>query len=39
MSTVTPFVGNYAEGNGSLANGPFVPTTNGVWGCKRSQGS
>jgi hypothetical protein len=38
MSTVTPFVGNYAEGNGSLANGPFVPATNGVLGMQEISG-
>ena len=38
MSTVTPFVGNYAEGNGSLANGPFIPATNGVLGMQEISG-
>ncbi len=38
MSTITPFVGNYAEGNGSIANGPFVPATNGVLGMQEISG-
>lgn len=28
MSTISPFVGSYAEGNGSIANGPFSATSN-----------
>lgn len=38
MSTITPFVGSYAEGNGSIANGPFVPNTSGVLGMQEISG-
>lgn len=38
MSTITPFVGNYAEGNGSIANGPFVPNTTGALGMQEISG-
>lgn len=32
MSTITSFVGNYAEGNGSVQNNSFVANTTGVLG-------
>jgi len=38
MSTITPFVGNYSEGNGSIANGPFVPNTSGALGMQEISG-
>lgn len=38
MAAITPFVGNYAEGNGSVANGPFVPATGGVLGMQEISG-
>lgn len=38
MSTITTFVGSYAEGNGSIANGPFVPNTSGVLGMQEISG-
>lgn len=38
MSTITPFVGNYSEGNGSIANGPFTPNTSGVLGMQEISG-
>lgn len=38
MSTITTFVGNYAEGNGSVANGSFVPASNGVLGMQEISG-
>lgn len=28
MSTITSFIGQYSEGQGSIANGPFSPTSN-----------
>lgn len=38
MSNITPFVGSYAEGNGSIANGPFVANTTGVLGMQEISG-
>ncbi len=38
MSTITSFVGNYSEGNGSIANGPFVPNTTGALGMQEISG-
>lgn len=38
MSTITSFVGNYAEGNGSVVNGPFVPNTSGALGMQEISG-
>lgn len=38
MSTITPFVGNYNEGNGSVVNGPFVPGSSGVLGMQEISG-
>lgn len=38
MSTITTFVGSYNEGNGSIANGPFVPNTSGVLGMQEISG-
>jgi len=35
---ITPFVGSYAEGNGSIANGPFSPASNGVLGMQEISG-
>jgi len=38
MATVASFVGGYAEGNGSIANGPFTPNTSGVLGMQEISG-
>lgn len=38
MATVTNFVGGYSEGNGSIANGPFVPNTSGALGMQEISG-
>lgn len=38
MSNVTTFVGSYAEGNGSVANGPFTPNTTGALGMQEISG-
>lgn len=38
MATVTSFVGNYSEGQGSIANGPFTPNTSGVLGMQEISG-
>lgn len=38
MSTITSFVGNYSEGNGSIANGSFVPNTTGALGMSEIAG-
>lgn len=38
MSTVTSFVGNYSEGQGSIANGPFTPNTTGALGMQEISG-
>lgn len=38
MSTITSFVGGYAEGNGSIVNGPFVPGSSGVLGMQEISG-
>lgn len=38
MSTITPFVGNYSEGNGTIANGPFVPSSGGALGMQEISG-
>lgn len=35
---ITPFVGNYSEGNGSIANGPFTPNTSGALGMQEISG-
>lgn len=35
---VTPFVGSYAEGNGSIANGAFSPNTSGALGMQEIAG-
>lgn len=35
---ITPFVGSYAEGNGSIANGPFTPNTSGALGMQEIAG-
>lgn len=38
MSTITSFVGSYGEGNGSVANGPFVANTTGALGMQEISG-
>lgn len=38
MSTITPFVGNYSEGQGSIANAPFVANTSGALGMQEISG-
>lgn len=38
MSTITSFVGNYNEGGGSVVNGPFVASSNGVLGMAEISG-
>lgn len=38
MASITPFVGNYSEGNGSIANGPFVANTTGALGMQEISG-
>lgn len=38
MSNITTFVGNYSEGQGSIANGPFVPNTTGALGMQEISG-
>ncbi len=38
MSTITSFVGNYSEGGGTIANGPFQPNTSGVLGMQEISG-
>lgn len=38
MADITRFVGNYAEGNGSIANGPFVANTTGALGMQEIAG-
>lgn len=38
MAGITPFVGNYSEGNGSIANGPFVANTTGALGMQEISG-
>ncbi len=38
MSTISPFVGSYAEGNGSIANGPFVANSTGALGMQEISG-
>jgi hypothetical protein len=38
MSTITTFVGNYSEGNGSIANGPFTANTSGALGMQEISG-
>lgn len=38
MSTITSFVGNYNEGQGSVVNGPFVPNTSGALGMQEISG-
>lgn len=38
MSTITNFVGSYAEGQGNLANGPFSATSGGVLGMQEISG-
>lgn len=35
---VTPFIGNYSEGNGSIANGPFSANTSGALGMQEISG-
>jgi hypothetical protein len=35
---ITPFVGGYAEGNGSIANGPFSANTSGALGMQEISG-
>ncbi len=38
MSNITSFVGNYSEGQGSIANGPFTPNTTGALGMQEISG-
>ena len=38
MSNVASFVGSYAEGNGSVANGAFTPNANGALGMQEIAG-
>lgn len=38
MSTITTFVGNYSEGQGSVANGTFTPNTSGALGMQEISG-
>ena len=38
MSTIASFVGSYAEGNGSVANGPFSANTSGALGMQEIAG-
>lgn len=38
MSTITTFVGNYSEGQGSIVNQPFVANTSGVLGMQEISG-
>jgi hypothetical protein len=38
MSNITSFVGNYAEGNGSVVNNPFVANTTGALGMQEISG-
>lgn len=38
MANITSFVGNYAEGNGSVQNNPFVPNTTGALGMQEISG-
>lgn len=38
MSTITSFVGQYSEGQGSIANGAFTPNTSGVLGMQEIAG-
>lgn len=38
MSNITTFVGNYSEGGGSVANGPFTANTSGALGMQEISG-
>lgn len=38
MSTITSFVGNYSEGAGTTANGPFIANTTGALGMQEISG-
>jgi len=38
MATVTSFIGQYSEGAGSVANGPFTANTSGVLGMQEISG-
>ncbi len=38
MSTVTSFIGQYNEGPGTIANGPFTANTTGVLGMQEIAG-
>lgn len=38
MSTITSFVGQYGEGPGTIANGPFTANTSGVLGMQEISG-
>lgn len=38
MSTIASFVGQYNEGNGSAANGPFIPNSSGALGMQEISG-
>ncbi len=38
MSTISPFIGSYSEGNGSIANGSFPTNTSGALGMAEISG-
>lgn len=38
MANITSFVGNYAEGNGSVVNSPFIANTTGALGMQEISG-